>query len=265
MDALLTFKKNQKEMWPSFLQLENLTTGPAAHLVRHSRVAAGQQVLDVACGTGVAAVTAARLGCRVTGLDLTPELLERARENASIAGVNVEWHEGDVEALPFADRQFDAVLSQFGHMFAPRPEVAITEMLRVLKPGGTIAFSTWPPEMGFGKRFEIMSRYAPAPPLPVPPPSEWGNPDIIRKRLGTAVKDILFARGQLAIPALSPEHNAVHTEQTSPNVSKLVAHLTKNDPARLADLRRELLVTITDYFQDNTVRQDYLITRATKI
>src|SRR5262245_56726070 len=171
MDALQTFKENQRQMWPSFLALETMTMMPAAHLVRHSGVRAGQRVLDVACGTGVATVTAARLGCKMTGLDLTPDLLERARENAAIAGQTIEWHEGDVEALPFGDAQFDAVLSQFGHMFAPRPEVAIAEMLRVLKPGGTIAFSTWPPEMGFGRRFDIMAAYAPTPTLKVPPPS----------------------------------------------------------------------------------------------
>lgn len=265
MDALQTFKENQKQMWPSFLPLENMTTGPAAHLVRHSRVAAGQRVLDVACGTGVAAVTAARRGCRVTGLDLTPELLERARENASIASVTIDFHEGDVEALPFGDAQFDAVLSQFGHMFAPRPEVAVGEMLRVLKPGGTIAFSTWPPEMGFGRRFEIMATYAPPPPLKVPSPALWGSPDVVRERLGGAVRDILFARGRLLIPALSPEHNVLHVEKTSPTVLKLIEKLSESEPARLADLRREFVALAADYFEDNAVRQDYLITRATKI
>ena len=265
MDALQTFKENQRQMWPSFLQLENLTVVPAAHLLRHSRVAAGQRVLDVACGTGVVAVTAARHGCRVTGLDLTPELLERARENAAIAGVTIDFHEGDVEALPFGDAQFDAVLSQFGHMFAPRPEVAVAEMLRVLKPGGTLAFSTWPPEMGCGRRFEIMATYAPAPPLPVPPPALWGSPDVVRERLSGAVKDILFARGQLLVPALSPEHNVLHSEKTSPNVSKLIEKLSQTEPSRLSSLRREFVALASEYFEDNMVRQDYLITRATKI
>lgn len=265
MDALQTFKQNQRQMWPSFVALETLTMAPAAHLVRHARVRAGQSVLDVACGTGVATVTAARQGCRMTGLDLTPELLERARENATIAGVTVEWHEGDVEALPFGDAQFDAVLSQFGHMFAPRPEVAIAEMLRVLKPGGTIAFSTWPPEMGFGRRFEIMAKYAPAPPFPVPPPPLWGNPDIVRERLGSAVRDIVFARGTLLVPSLSPEHNVLHAEKTSPNVMKIMENLGRSDPAKLVQLRKEFVALAAQYFEDNSVRQDYLITRATKI
>jgi SAM-dependent methyltransferase len=233
--------------------------------VKFSGVRAGQRVLDVACGTGVATVTAARRGCAMTGLDLTPELLERARENARIAGVKIEWHEGDVEALPFGDAQFAAVLSQYGHMFAPRPEVAIAEMLRVLEPGGTIAFSTWPPEMGFGRRFNLMAAYAPTPVLAPAPPSLWGNPDVVRERLGARVKDIVFDRGELVIAALSPEHSVHHSEQTSPHMIKIVEGLSKSDPAKLAQLRKELVALAAEYFEDNTVRQHYLITRATKI
>src|SRR5882672_9772883 len=105
-EALARFKEAQREGWAHFAPLEALTTPPAAELVRRAGPRAGQRVLDVACGTGVVAVTAARSGARVTGLDLTPELLERARENARIAGVEVEFREGDVEQLPFDDADF---------------------------------------------------------------------------------------------------------------------------------------------------------------
>src|SRR5438477_285291 len=94
-DPLARFKEAQREGWAHFAPLETLTTPAAAELVRRASPRAGQRVLDVACGTGVVAVTAARSGARVTGLDLTPELLERARENARIAGVEIEWHQGD--------------------------------------------------------------------------------------------------------------------------------------------------------------------------
>ena len=134
-------------------------------MVKFANVRAGQNVLDVGCGTGVVAVTAARKGARVHGVDLTPELLERARENANIAQAEIDFREGDAEALAFDDVTFDVVLSQFGHMFAPRPDVAIREMLRVLKPGGRIAFSTWPPELLVGRSFAIMGKYGP-PPVP---------------------------------------------------------------------------------------------------
>ena len=92
MDALATFKEAQKQGWAHFAPLEAWTTPTAARLVKHSGVRAGQRVLDVACGTGVVALTAARRGARVTGLDLTPELLVRARENSQLAGVDIDWH-----------------------------------------------------------------------------------------------------------------------------------------------------------------------------
>ncbi len=263
-DSLARFKEVQREGWAHFAPLEALTTPAAAELVRRASPRAGQRVLDVACGTGVVAVTAARLGARVTGLDLTPELLERARENARIAGVEIEWHQGDVEQLPFTDGTFDMVLSQFGHIFAPRPDVAIAEMLRVLKPGKTIAFSTWPPELCIGRLFALTGRYLPPPPPGVVPPHLWGDPDVVRDRLGDAVKDLRFDRATMRVPALSLQHNRTAMEKTAGPILKLVESLTATDPARLETYRREFEATVADYFEDNVVRQDYLITRATK-
>src|SRR4029077_38066 len=142
--------------------------------------------IDVGCGTGVVAITAARIGARVRGVDLTSELLERARENARIANLEIDFREGDAEALPFNDAAFDVVISQFGHMFAPRPEVAIAEMLRVLKPGGTggtIAFATWPPELLIGSSFRLVASYMPPSPPGVSPSPQWGDVAIWHKRL----------------------------------------------------------------------------------
>src|SRR5271165_1353761 len=226
-NPLAQFKEAQKQGWAHFAPVETLTTPPAAQLVRHAGVGSGQRVLDVGCGTGVVAVTAALRGAEVTGLDLTPALLERARENARIAGVAVEWLEGDAESLPFADGSFDAVLSQFGHMFAPRPEVAIAEMLRVLKPGGTIAFSTWPPELFVGRMFVLTASYLPPPPpgVAAAPPPLWGDPNIVRERLASAVKDIHFDRATMWIPALSPSHQRIGAEKSAGAVVRLVAAL----------------------------------------
>jgi ubiquinone/menaquinone biosynthesis C-methylase UbiE len=184
MDQFESFKEAQKQAWAHFLPYEAHTTPCAAVLVKRAGVRSGQNVLDVACGTGVVSVTAARLGARVTSLDLTPELLERARENARIAGHDINWNEGDVEKLPFADASFDVVLSQFGHIFAPQPEVAIGEMLRVLKPGGTIAFSTWPPDLFVGRMVAMSVKYMPPPTQVVPPMPMWGDSSIVRQRLG---------------------------------------------------------------------------------
>lgn len=264
MDTFTEFKAAQRKGWAHFTPLEALTTPCAARLVTHARVREGHQLLDVACGTGVVAVTAARRGARVTGLDLTPELLVRARENANLAGVDVTWREGDVEQLPFEDGAFDVVLSQYGHMFAPRPDVAIGEMLRVLKPGGTLAFSTWPPEHMVGRSFVLAGRYLPPPPPGVAPPPLWGDPNVVRERLGTRVHDLFFNRGTMLVPALSPSHVRATLERTSGPIIALVEMLSTSDPAKLATYRREFDALIADYLQDNVVRQDYLMTRAIK-
>lgn len=266
MDSIAQFKDNQKKAWSTFAPTELYTCQPAARLVVFARITSGQRVLDVGCGTGVVALAASRSGARVTGLDLTPELLRRARENSSIAAAEIDWHEGDAEAMPFEDATFDVVVSQFGHMFAPRPDVVTREMLRVLKPGGTVAFATWPPEVYVGKIFAVVGRYGPPPPAGVSPPPAWGNPDIVRERLGADVTDITFDRGVLRAPYLSVQHARAFLEQNVGPVMKIVQTLA-DEPAKLAEFRRELDSLTAQYFEltENVVRQDYLHTRATKI
>lgn len=263
-DPIAKFKEAQRQGWKHFAPLEALTTPVAARLVKWANLRTDQNVLDVGCGTGVVAITAARLGAQVHAVDLTPELLERARENADIADVKVDFREGDVEALPFRDGEFDVVLSQFGHMFAPRPNVAIGEMLRVLKTGGTIAFATWPPNLLIGHSFDLVGSYMPPLPSGVSPSSQWGDPNIVRERLGEAVSDITFDSGRMQFPALSLQHYRAQVERTAGPMLKLVAMLKESDPARLAKFRREYDAMIEPYFEDNIVRQDYLLTRAIK-
>jgi SAM-dependent methyltransferase len=265
MDAFDEFKQRQKEAWKFFAPLEASTTLAAPRLVKFARVAPGQLVLDACCGTGVVAVTAARLGAQVTGVDFTPELLARAHENARIARVDIEWQDGDVEALPLPDNTFDVVVSQFGHMFAPRPSVAIQEMLRVLRPGGTIAFSTWPPELYVGRMFTLVASYLPPPPPGVAAPPLWGEVGVIRERLGAAVRDIAFTRDAIRPPALSPQHARVLSERTAGPLVKLVESLAATDPAKLETFRREYEAIAAEYIEDNTLRHDYLLTRATKV
>jgi len=264
-DVIAKFKEAQRQGWKHFAPLEALTTPAAARLVKFANVRGGQNVLDVGCGTGVAAISAARIGARVRGVDLTPELLERARENARIANLEIDFREGDAEALPFDDAAFDVVLSHYGHMFAPRPDLAIAEMLRVLKSGGTIAFTTWPPELLIGSSFRLVASYMPSPPPGVSPPPQWGDVAIVRQRLGSRVKDILFDRACMLFPALSVQNYRDHIERTAGPMLKLVESIGRSDPARLAQFRREYDALIAPYFEDNIVRQDYLITRAVKV
>jgi SAM-dependent methyltransferase len=264
-DQLSEYKTKQRETWAlgNFGGMAVFTTPVAGHLVRFAGVGRGQSVLDVGTGTGVVAITARRAGAKVNGLDLTPELLAQAKEGASIAGhEDIAWHEGDVEALPFSDASFDVVLSQFGHMFAPRPEVAVSEMLRVLKPGGTLAFATWPGEQLIGRQFSLIAKYVPPPPG-VASPVQWGDVGIVRQRLGEKVRGVHMERGIMAVPALSPRHWRLFQETKAGPFVRVVQAL-QQDPARLEAWRKEMDEVLGEYLHDNVVRNEYLLTRATK-
>jgi len=265
MDPIAQFKQAAKQMWSTFGSVETTTASVAPRLVAYAGVAAGSRVLDVACGTGVVALTAARLGAKTTGVDLTPELVARARENAAIMKLEVDFHEGDAEALPFPDAAFDVVVSQFGHMFAPRPEVATREMLRVLRPGGTIAVSTWAVEHFVGRLFLLIGRNSPPPPAGVSPPHLWGDEATVRQRLGDAVRDVAFARDAMFPYILSVPHFRIFLEDHIGPLTRLVAALEASDPGKLAAVRREIEETAAPYFENNRMRQDYLLTRATKV
>ena len=236
----------------------------APRLVKFAGIARGHEVLDVACGTGVVALTAARLGAKVTGVDLTPELIQRARQSSALMQLDVEWYEGDAEALPLGDAKFDVVVSQFGHMFAPRPEVAVRELLRVLKPGGTLAFSTWPPELFAGKVFSLTGNTA-LPHRPASLPAQWGDPSIIRERLGDAVKDLRFDRDVAFFHVLSTSHQRLAMEASVGPIMRVVKTLSASDPEKLAAFRAEFDSLLSQYFDDNRLRQDYLMTRAIKL
>ncbi len=263
-DPFSEFKAKQRETWAlgNFGDIATFTTFTAGHLVRFAGINKGEKVLDVGTGTGVVAITAARRGADVTGLDLTPELIEQAKASASVAGVAAKWEVGDAERLPYADASFDVVLSQFGHMFAPRPNVATLEMLRVLKPGGRIAFATWPPEQLIGKQFALGAKYIPPAPGAAPV-GQWGEPSVVRERLGAAVNDVHFERGIIPWPALSAAHyRAVQEAKAGPFVRAVNA--LKGQPERLAAYRREYDELVAPYLQDNVVKLEYLLTRAHK-
>ncbi|MBI3480020.1 MAG: class I SAM-dependent methyltransferase [Nitrosomonadales bacterium] len=266
IDPINQFKSRQRETWAmgNFGDMAVFTTPVAGHLVRYAGVRGSHAVLDVGTGTGVVAITARNLGAKVTGLDLTPALLAQAGESAALAGHDdIAWHEGDAEELPFPDASFDVVLSQFGHMFAPRPEVALSEMLRVLKPGGTIAFATWPGEQLIGRQFSLIAKYVP-PPQGLPSPVQWGDVGVVRQRLGNSVTRLHHERGIMAVPALTPRHLRLFQEAKAGPFIRAVQAL-QNEPARLAAWRNEMDEVLGEYLHDNVVHHEYLLTRAIKL
>ncbi|NUR77703.1 MAG: methyltransferase domain-containing protein [Thermoleophilia bacterium] len=154
---------------------------PPRHLLGAVGIEPGQDVLDVATGTGNVALRAAAAGARVTGLDLTPELFETARLRARSLDVVIDWVEGDAEQLPFEDASFDRALSAFGVQFAPRHEVVARELVRVCRPGGAVGLVNWTPTGKVGELITIMSRFLPAPPAFASPPPLWGDEEHVRR------------------------------------------------------------------------------------
>jgi ubiquinone/menaquinone biosynthesis C-methylase UbiE len=156
-------------------------------LVRACAIAPGQRVLDVAAGSGNVALRAAGAGASVVALDSTPENFEAGQAEADALGLDVEWVEGDAQALPFSDGEFDAVLSSLGVMFAPDHERAAAEMLRVCRPGGSIGVISFTPDGLGGQFFALFARHAPAP-AESPPPVLWGDEDHVRELFSAAAR-----------------------------------------------------------------------------
>jgi SAM-dependent methyltransferase len=197
-------KARHRAMWasgdyPSMVEAFLLPLGP--RLVEACGVGPGMAVLDVATGTGNAAIPAARAGATVTASDLTPELFDAGRARADAAGVTLEWAEADAENLPFADASFDVVMSSIGAMFAPRHQDVADELIRVCKPGGTIGMLNWTPEGQIGALFRAMGPFAPPPPPGASPPPLWGSEDHVRELFGDRVELQTLEREDLTITA----------------------------------------------------------------
>jgi SAM-dependent methyltransferase len=183
-------KQRQRAMWSAgdYPDIAKTIQNVADAVVEAVGVQDGESLLDVATGSGNAAIAAARRGARVTGLDLTPELLEAAKARAASEGVEIAFLQGDAEALPFEDASFDRVTSVFGAMFAPDQERAAAELLRVCRPGGVVAVAAWTPEGMNGQLFATIGRHMPPPPEGFKPPILWGVEDAVRALFADAAE-----------------------------------------------------------------------------
>lgn len=205
-----TLKQRMRTTWMAgdFGKIAEYSSKEAANFVARLDIQPGTKVLDVACGTGNLAIPAARSGAQVTGVDIAPNLLEQARKRAAAEKLSVIFDEGDAEQLPYADGEFDLVMSMYGAMFAPRPELVAAELKRVCRSGGKIAMANWTKEGFVGNNFAINSRHVP-PPQGIPAPVLWGDEATVRDRLEDGASSITTTRRMLAFDYPFPPKDVV--------------------------------------------------------
>jgi SAM-dependent methyltransferase len=260
------FKDGQRKMWSvgDYPEIATRIAGAADVLVELVGVQSGEQLLDVATGSGNVALAAALLGANVTGLDLTPELLETARARAAEAGLEIEWLEGDAEELPFEDASFDRVTSCFGVIFAPRHQLAASELVRVARPGASIGLAAWTPEGLNGKMFTTVGSYMPPPPPGFVPPVAWGDEDYVRGLFHDSGAVLSFERKTVTFTHDSPESWVEHNAQVlGPTI---LAKAALEPQGRWGELEAELigLYQEANEAEDGTLRfeAEYLVTIA---
>src|SRR5579859_1167512 len=205
-------------------------------LTRACGIRPGDRVLDVAAGSGNAAIPAARAGASVVACDLTPELLAAGQRQAARQSMDLQWRQADAEDLPFADGEFDTVLSCLGVMFAPHHQASADELIRVCRPGGTIGLLNWTPEGFIGQMFATMKPYAPPLPPGAQPPPLWGSERHVRALLGDRVTDVSVRRQTARIDrfATPEEFRDFFKANYGPTVT--VYRSIAGDPQRVAAL-----------------------------
>ncbi len=262
-------KDVQKLVWSlgDYREIARQAEPTAVAMVEACGVGPRMQVLDVAAGTGNVAVAAARRGARVVASDLTPKMLQWGRERSAAEDLAIEWVEADAEDLPFDDGRFDVVVSTFGAMFAPRPQVVAAELFRVVRSGGVVGLANWTPQGFLGRQIDLSSSYAPAPPRPGGPPSPllWGEPEVVRARLAELAASVQIQPWTAPVRFVSKEAAREFYER---NHGPLIALRNMLSPERYGALLAELegLVDQFNRATDGTVaiEAEYLLVVASK-
>jgi SAM-dependent methyltransferase len=243
VDADRSLKAKHRAMWtlgdyPSVAA--EIIPGLGATVVAACHVAPGDRVLDIAAGSGNAAIPAAQAGGDVVACDLTPALLEAGRQEAVKHGVTIEWREADAESLSFADASFDVVLSCVGVMFAPHHQASADELVRVCRPGGRIGLVSWTAEGFVGQMLATVKPYVAPPPPDTQPPSLWGDADHVRHLLGGHVVDVAVARQSVRVDRFaSPEEFRDYFKARYGPIVAAYKGIADN-PNRVAALDRDL-------------------------
>jgi SAM-dependent methyltransferase len=260
------FKQGQKAMWTAgdYPEVARRIATVGEYVAERAGAAPGIELLDVATGSGNVAIPAALGGAQVTGLDLTPKLLEAARGRAASAGLEITFVEGDAEELPFEADSFDRVTSCFGVMFAPRQPLAAAELVRVAKPGARIVFTAWTPEGLNGQMFKTVGSYMPPPPPELKPQVMWGNEDRVRELFADSGAELAFERHVVTFEHDSIEAWLDYNEKVlGPTV---MAKAALEPQGRWDDLRADLTKLYADAneAEDGSmrVRAEYLLSVA---
>jgi len=265
---LNALKSRLKDTWSAgdFGQIGMAHARGNLEFVERLSIKPGMKVLDVACGAGTASIAAACAGADVTGIDIAQNLIDQAIANAKQAGVTARFEVGDAEDLPFEDSSFDVVMTMFGAMFAPRPELTASELKRVCRSGGLIAMANWTPDGFTGQAFKLNAKFNP-PPAEIPAPVLWGNEDVVRERFSKGISDLRLTRRKIFFEfPFDPEDVADHFRKYFGPTQKTFESL---DATGQEALRKELvdLWTRNNPATDGTtkVESEYLEVIATKV
>lgn len=267
MDAAERFLETQKAIWSSgdWPGFAPIVQDVADLVVEEVGVGEGHDYLDVATGSGNAAMAAAAKGANVTGLDLVPALVEAARARAEAAGLSAQFVEGNAEDLPFDDDSFDRVTSIFGAMFAPRHQRTAGELARVTRPGGAFAVTAWTPEGLNGQMFKTLGAHMPPPPEGIVPPVMWGEEEHVRELFSDQGLEVSFEKRLADFKWESLESWLDHCEQ---NLGPIVTGKAALEPQGKWEAARADLIALGERFNeagDGSMRTpaEYLLTKVT--
>jgi ubiquinone/menaquinone biosynthesis C-methylase UbiE len=266
MAELTEAQQGARKLWSSgdYPSAMHVIASVGPRVVETAGVTGDDVVLDVACGSGNATIPAAQTGAQVTGLDITPELLEAGRKAATDAGVEIEWIEGDAQDLPFDEASFDVVTSVFGCMFAPDHRKTAAELVRVLKPGGRMVVATWRPEGNVGRMFSTIASHMPPPPEGFEPPPLWGKEDHIRAIFeGTGI-ELELEPTTVEFTADSPDAYLEEMERDLPPIAMARENL---EPSKWDALRSDLQTLYKETNESDSAfsaPQEYILIKGRK-
>ncbi|MGB3473190.1 MAG: methyltransferase domain-containing protein [Mycobacterium sp.] len=260
----LTIHRNMWAMGDYALMAEQVMAPIGPVLVDASGIGAGDRVLDVAAGSGNISIPAALTGAAVVSSDLTPELLQRSQLRTIGHNVAIQWQEADAQALPFADNEFDAVLSGIGVMFAPDHQRAAEELIRVCRPGGTIALASWTPEGFFGRMLAAIRPYRPTQTPGVPPAALWGRDDYVGNLFGEGATIMQARRCMLVVDRFATAQ-AVHDYFKTHYGPTIDAYRTiGSNPTLVAALDAQLIELAQHHLHHGVMGWQYLLLTARK-